>query len=1642
MNVSKILKQDFASTQTGTPYYASPEVWRDEDYNVKADIWSLGCVIFELCNLKQPFQASGLDRLYKKVQNKNIERFERGYSQELQHAVHECLTLDYRTRPCAKEMMKRKIFDEVKAEMLEISQRLSKLEREDLETAKTKGKCISRESENDAIIKMSKRFRRRWGKMVKEGDSESEQMQSIMETIPVDLDFKSLAQRLPKSRYSLSTDKIKTKETFEHKRSKSGMGRRVITRKDRDSHVPGPIQIKERMREIKRHRMKIVEQSRKKIQDKRRQMGSKAEYNQGKMRHQKRGSIASGISLRSGEGAGGNESRRRKRHLEMMKALGGGQGSEIGKSLMRERREQERILSKLEICHSQLVKRDSSRVKLNKQKNTSISHTGATQNRKNVGSHSEINNTSGQHSRSKMVNKIAANPSLQNHITPKHHRNISKTDPSAVKSVPKPSASNPLERVNNLSRLHVETKLKMMKEEVMTELSHKRKKQGNVIHKEGPTTKTRNGDSDQMVRDKECLVMVNHQRHKELVRKLFDNSISRDIEIEAINVPEPNGYLKMGRQGGETFQNKENVKIEKDDLISKPSPLLGRKDFNNRYNQVQINHQLIEYSSERESSKRLQSNLHLSTHIQEIQITANLQPTDNQDFENVKLPNPKRVSKDKSRDRRKRMMKIAGLKLELNNSYNLLRPVGNTARGRIQETIKGERSLMLEEDIFGYQIEDEFGNLYKEVDEIKRETPKEQNKDGIINLETGEKNSNQNAGKFYVDKISYTFSKKEKAEKRVREKMKVIKGEGRENVNLSNERKYNSYKDEKRAKTAVDEHYLSQNRQNSRNREKRLSIPEKPQNAIEQGNKAKSKITNTNKNNNNKIANNNYNIELSKTEPDSDPKPNQNNLTQNLSKDKIFTEMIDEYNFKGGLPKVRKDIKELPELTLERGNVVLKENSKRDNQMFINLMRSNKVNAQPSSNTGSTPKSNAFKKKRRVKQHEKHQNKSPKNSLPKDTQDKKQKSSCSGNENRRFNKRKNSRVEIRHHTDIARVDSKVPTDSQRRKSYNKASRKKQNSKPSKIDKRGERRRGDSRSGHLKSVSGNNSSKMSRGSKSTSIASVLQNQRRKNLRKHKMLLQRLNTTESCTTPAHVRKGRVSKPADHVKAGKSRTNKPRSKRAGSDRPSGHVGRGSKKTHTQTLSICDQIDTIIDSSTKELNPPTPKNQRKIAGNRHKNLSKKIGQTFKNINSRSGIHKNINSWQSKGNRLCLNLPSSNSRPNPPGPLSIYSRRDKNFIADRQSNMLRAHRRPYTSKHQADLRHYVPFKQFTIDKLSKIERLGKRGTSSRVEGKRSQGGKTSTRGNHPSKSKRIGERKKGKPKSLSQLGKAGTQRLKVTKNASNYQFPTSYTLQNLQNEFQISNLPSIPKNPGSYLSKLSAGLYQKPNPNPKRKKPYDSVRNVPTPKHQKVIQGPSTGAMESRVQRIITEKEAFPSQFLSGDLGGRSIDGPMGYFQKSSMINHNVGSLGVGKPSRTPKALGSKGTPKGGSFSTRHLLSLQSKYNSKFKSHVNISKRMKPVALFRNKDLSSAVHRKNARTSNLASQIEARTQFKSKNARSPRTGDFNRRGKGKSKKGKRGVLMGKSFMESMVHNGPSMNLSSKFLNSRQSNRIVSQILK
>ena len=105
LNVSKVLKKDLACTQTGTPYYASPEVWKDKPYGVKSDIWSLGCVLYEMCALRPPFTATDLQGLYRKVCAGVFERIPLCYSNELSTVVSSLLKVDPDKRPTVDDIL-------------------------------------------------------------------------------------------------------------------------------------------------------------------------------------------------------------------------------------------------------------------------------------------------------------------------------------------------------------------------------------------------------------------------------------------------------------------------------------------------------------------------------------------------------------------------------------------------------------------------------------------------------------------------------------------------------------------------------------------------------------------------------------------------------------------------------------------------------------------------------------------------------------------------------------------------------------------------------------------------------------------------------------------------------------------------------------------------------------------------------------------------------------------------------------------------------------------------------------------------------------------------------------------------------------------------------------------------------------------------------------------------------------------------------------------------------------------------------------------------------------------------------------------------------------------------------------------------
>ena len=99
LNVSKIAKKGLGYTQTGTPYYASPEVWRDQPYDAKSDIWSLGCVIYEVTTLKPPFRAEDMASLYKKVLKGIYPKIPSGYSPDLTTLIKSLIQVSPLNRP-------------------------------------------------------------------------------------------------------------------------------------------------------------------------------------------------------------------------------------------------------------------------------------------------------------------------------------------------------------------------------------------------------------------------------------------------------------------------------------------------------------------------------------------------------------------------------------------------------------------------------------------------------------------------------------------------------------------------------------------------------------------------------------------------------------------------------------------------------------------------------------------------------------------------------------------------------------------------------------------------------------------------------------------------------------------------------------------------------------------------------------------------------------------------------------------------------------------------------------------------------------------------------------------------------------------------------------------------------------------------------------------------------------------------------------------------------------------------------------------------------------------------------------------------------------------------------------------------------
>uniref|UniRef100_A0A3B3Q7W9 non-specific serine/threonine protein kinase n=1 Tax=Paramormyrops kingsleyae TaxID=1676925 RepID=A0A3B3Q7W9_9TELE len=99
---------ELARTCVGTPYYLSPEICENRPYNNKTDIWSLGCVLYELCSLKHAFEGSSLKQLVLRICRGSFKPIASRYSCNLRLLVTQLFKVSSRDRPSVNSVLKSK----------------------------------------------------------------------------------------------------------------------------------------------------------------------------------------------------------------------------------------------------------------------------------------------------------------------------------------------------------------------------------------------------------------------------------------------------------------------------------------------------------------------------------------------------------------------------------------------------------------------------------------------------------------------------------------------------------------------------------------------------------------------------------------------------------------------------------------------------------------------------------------------------------------------------------------------------------------------------------------------------------------------------------------------------------------------------------------------------------------------------------------------------------------------------------------------------------------------------------------------------------------------------------------------------------------------------------------------------------------------------------------------------------------------------------------------------------------------------------------------------------------------------------------------------------------------------------------------
>lgn len=116
--IARVLRNtgELASTQIGTPYFMSPEQMENKKYSNKSDVWSLGCVLYEMACLKVPFDGSSMKQLIQNILHSNPSPLPSVFSKDLRDLARDTLSKNPRDRPAVNAILAKSVMrDRIKS---------------------------------------------------------------------------------------------------------------------------------------------------------------------------------------------------------------------------------------------------------------------------------------------------------------------------------------------------------------------------------------------------------------------------------------------------------------------------------------------------------------------------------------------------------------------------------------------------------------------------------------------------------------------------------------------------------------------------------------------------------------------------------------------------------------------------------------------------------------------------------------------------------------------------------------------------------------------------------------------------------------------------------------------------------------------------------------------------------------------------------------------------------------------------------------------------------------------------------------------------------------------------------------------------------------------------------------------------------------------------------------------------------------------------------------------------------------------------------------------------------------------------------------------------------------------------------------